>query len=132
MVFDVKQRRRSKRVVAHVWSERVPSGSFYQLDSAVLVASPAFMFLVAATLLDKHALIAFGCELCGYYGFDESARRGFRKRTVPLVTVEQLRDYLEGAVGLRGYRAASVALPFIVPFSASPMETLDVMALCLP
>ena len=124
--------RGSKSHTVHIWSSAVPEGSFYYLKDNVCVLAPSFMFLMAATLLNDVQLIAFGCELCGLYGFDESDKRGFRKRTVPLLTVEHLQRYLSGAKGCRGYRKAIAALPHVVDNSASPMETFDAMALCLP
>ncbi|MBQ9041544.1 MAG: hypothetical protein IJ111_01885 [Eggerthellaceae bacterium] len=132
LVFDGTQRRDSSKHVTYLWSGRFPEGSFYELKGGVFVASPEFAFLAAATLLDKTQLIAFGCELCGYYSFDRREKRGFRKRRVPLLTVERLRDYLVRAEGCRGYKKAASALLHIVEHSASPMETFDVMALCLP
>ena len=124
--------RGSKSHTVHIWSGAVPEGSFYYLKNNVCVLAPSFMFLIAATLLSDVQLIAFGCELCGFYGFDESDKRGFRQREAPLLTVEKLRHYLANAKGCRGHRKAVAALPHIVENSASPMETFDVMALCLP
>lgn len=132
LVLDERLRRHSDLHVAHAWSGPIPEGSFYKLDANALVASPSFMFLMAASLISTAQLIAFGCELCGLYSFDETARRGFRKRTIPLVTIEQLQLFLAGAQGCRGYVKAMAALPHILERSASPMETFDALAFCLP
>ncbi len=132
MVFDDSQRRKSDNHVVHSWSGPVPEESFYSLGGNVFVAAPTFMFLVAASLLSTTQLIAFGCELCGLYSFDKRQKRGFRERKTPLLTVAQLEQYLIGAKGCRGFRKAMAALPHVVENSASPMETFDVMALCLP
>ena len=132
LTFDPELRRRSSTHVAHVWKADVPEGSFYGLGNNVFVAAPGFMFLVAASTLSTEALIAFGCELCGLYGFDCSEERGFRKREVPLTTVEKLRNYLMCAKGCPGFSKAMLALSHVVDNSASPMETFDVLALCLP
>lgn len=132
MVFDAESRRRSASHIAHVWSGPIPEGSFYDLGNNVFIAAPEFMFLVAATLLDVPEIIAFGCELCGLYGFDESRKRGFRKRKVPLTTIAKMTVYLAGAQDCRGHAKATAALQYIVENSASPMETFDVMTMCLP
>ena len=132
MVFDANQRRRSTEHATHIWTGPIPDGSFYRLDESTLIASPAFMFLSAASRLSLPALIAFGCELCGRYSFDDREERGFRTRSTPLSTPEQLHVFLEGAHCCRGYRTASRALPYLVPDSASPMETFDALALHLP
>ena len=120
------------RSVVHAWSGPIPEESFYDLGNNVLVQTPPFMFLVAATLLDPEQLIAFGFELCGLYGFDDTQKRGFRKRSAPLTTLSRLREYLSGAKGCRGREKALSALAYILERSASPMETYDVMCLCLP
>ena len=82
--------------------------------------------------MDDCALDAFGNELCGLYSFDRKEDRGFRKRSVPLTTTEKLDAYLEHAKECRGHRRALAALAQMVDRSASPMETFDEMAMCLP
>lgn len=132
MVFEPGQRRRSQVHVTHVWSGAVPEGSFYRLGESQVVTSPAFMFLAAGATLSLPALVAFGCELCGCYSFDAREERGFRTRSEPLLTPDQLRLFLAGAQGCRGYRRAVSALPHVVAGSASPMETFDALAMSLP
>ena len=131
MSFDESSRRQSARHVVHAWSGFIPEGSFYEMQGAY-IASPPFMFLAAATVLSLPELIAFGCELCGLYSFDESRERGFRTRKVPLLTIEQLACYIKSAKGCRGVKNAQMALKYVIPNSASPMETFDAMLLYLP
>ena len=132
LAFDASQRRRSEKRIIHVCTDSLPEGSFYRLSDDIAVMSPACMFLSAATVLRLPKLIAFGYELCGYYSFDARQKRGFRKRTVPLVTIRQLGDYLEKANQCQGRVQATTALQYVVEHSASPMETFDAMAMCLP
>lgn len=132
MAFDAAQRRKSKEHVVHIWSGPVPPGAFYRLNDSVLVASPSFIFLVAATMLNLPELIAFGCELCGRYSFDPNEKRGFRTRTKPLLTPERLGVFLAGARDCRGYRKAASAFSHVIGGAASPMETFDALAMCLP
>ena len=119
-------------IAVHAWQGPVPPGSFYELRTGIFIESPAFMFLHAGTLLDLPSLIAFGCELCGYYSFDEREPRGFRKRKQALITRFELVRFIKNAVGCRGRKACLKALEFVIDGSASPMETLDEMLLCLP
>ena len=132
LVFTDSLRRKSQALHASVWSCEVPDGSFYSLGSGVFVESPEFLFLRMATTLSPIELIAFGNELCGYYSFDASSPRGFRQRSMPLTTVRQIRTFLEHAQGCRGSHLATRALDSVVNGSASPMETVDEMLLCLP
>lgn len=122
----------SERHSVHVWNGPIPSGSFYDLGGNVFVESPPFMFLAAARILNLAKLIAFGCELCGLYSFDNTQKRGFRKRKKPLTSVSCIRQYLDGAKGCHGRNKALTALAHVVGNSASPMETFDAMCLYLP
>ena len=130
--FDRSQCRQLKSMAVHSWSGNVPEGSFYELDGGILIESPAFMFLHAATVLDFTSLIAFGDELCGLYSFDVREKRGFRRRKQPLIAREALANYLARAGGCQGKNLATRALPYVVDSSASPMETFDEMTMCLP
>ncbi|MBQ9002549.1 MAG: hypothetical protein IJ087_11920 [Eggerthellaceae bacterium] len=132
MCFDRSQRRISNSHVVHAWTGPVPEGSFYQFDPHVFIASPEFIFLAAAGMLDFRALVALGNELCGLYGFDKMQQRGFRMRAEPVSFSERLNEYLRQAQGCHGVRAAKSALHYIVDRSASPMETLVEMLMCLP
>lgn len=132
LALDASKQRRSKHRIVHEWRSAIPEGSFYELSPNVFVESPPFMFLQAATILSFPALIAFGDELCGLYGFDEREDRGFRRRTAPLTTKRELSRSLEQAKGCRGSAQARNALNYVVENSASPMETFDEMTMCLP
>ena len=131
LVFDAALRRRSASHVAHSWTGPVPRNSFNGIGN-VFLCTPEFCYLQAAVDLSFIELIAFGCELCGLYSFDEHAERGVRQRKAPLTSRSRLASYLDGAQGCRGYKKARKALQYVVDGSASPMETYDLMCLCLP
>ena len=132
LAFESEDKRKSSAHAVHTWSGSVPEDSFFELKGDVFVMSPCFMFLMAASILPIHKLIAFGDELCGLYGFDRREERGFRKRSVPLISKEQLSEYLAQASGCFGHKQAMAALKHLVNRSASPMETFDEMLMCLP
>lgn len=132
LVLDNATRQKSAIHKTYSWTGSAPEGSFYLLTPGTLVESPEFMFLRAAKLLSIEQLIAFGGELCGLYSFDESQDRGFRRREVPLATKERLGRFLDKAAGCAGIKAAQRALAYVAERSASPMETFDVMTMCLP
>ena len=132
LVFDAAEKRESQTHKTHVWSGPLPEGAFYELLPNIFIESPEFMFLQAASILDFETLIAFGDELCGYYSFDEREERGFRKRSTPLTSAEKVLQFLLKADGCKGALTARKALKYVVDHSASPMETLDEMTMCLP
>ena len=132
LVAGQSSRRRSSWHYGSVWSGAFPEGSFFDCGGGAFVSSPCFTFLQMAAELGLYELIAYGDEICGNYSFDACAPGGIRQRSRPLVTVAQLERYLAAARGCRGHKLAMKALAFIVEGSASPMETVDEMLLCLP
>ena len=132
LTFDRALRKTTGTHSVRAWSGRLPEGSFYRCNGNVFVMSPGFMFLYAAHVLPFYKLVAFGDELCGLYGFDQAEKRGFRTRKVPLVTTSKLAHYLDGAIACYGRSQAEAALKHVIDRSASPMESFDEMAMCLP
>lgn len=130
--FNSAERRTTSFTQTHIWTAGVPEASFYKLTDSVYVASPEFIFLGASSLLGIHKLIALGDELCGFYSFDKRQPRGFRKRIVPLTSMQDIAVYLDRAPGCLGIQQARLAISHVVDCSASPMESFDEMALCLP
>lgn len=132
LTFDYAQRRGTASTVTRLWGTDIPAGSFFELDGGVVVPSPCFTFLLMAKRLSFLELIAYGNELCGVYSFDKNSPRGMRQRSFPLLSLADLGRYLDGAGGAPGVELARKALRYVVEGSASPMETVDVMLLCLP
>ena len=137
---NTRDRRETNTHRCHLWQGDFPVGSFYQLSNEAYVASPPFVFLQMAQQLTLTQLIALGDELCGFYSFDESARFGIRQREVPLVTIEDLEEFIAQARaatskqsrGTYGICKAERALEYIVERSASPRETALALFLALP
>lgn len=132
LVFDKSDVRKSNSTKTTLWSGRVPPRSFCAYSDDVSVSSPCFTFLQMARHLSLAELIAYGNELCGNYSFDGSKPRGMRQRTQPLTSVKELERYIHGASDVAGLKNARAALRYMVDASASPMETLSEMFLCLP
>ncbi|MEG1907929.1 MAG: hypothetical protein RR178_10770 [Gordonibacter sp.] len=131
MVSDAASRGQSKQVVCHTWIKARVAGSFVCVSDSLYVSSPEACFLQVARQLSGIELVAVGLEFCGTYALCGSAVRGFRERP-PLTTVGLLRKYLSKAAGGYGVANAEKALRYIAEASASPMETMLVMLLCLP
>lgn len=123
---------RSDAHMTHSWTTPLPEGSLFALDENVYVSSPEFTFLQLAHSLDFLQLIAYGFELCGTYVFDEHLERGFNTRNVPLVTLDELNNFVESAERSSGRAKARKALRYIQEHSASPMESVCALLLSLP
>ena len=132
LVPEHSMRRRSQHHIAHTWSAPLSEGSFFDCGNGAFVSSPELVFLGAAYRLPLIELIALGDELCGLYSFDPFAKRGFRKRKVPLVAKAQLESYIASVGPALGTKKGRDALKYVVERSGSPMETFDEMTMCLP
>lgn len=122
-------------VICHSSSKPLPRGAFTSADDLAgegsLVSCPELCFLQIAALLPFAALVKAGFELCGSYALSRNEQQGFRTRD-PLTSVRKIEAFLQMEKSAHGARKARQALAFVLPFSASPMETCLAMLLSLP
>lgn len=131
LVLSAYARRQLKNAVCHVHSASIPSGSIMQVESDVFVTSPEWCFVQMAEMLSFPQLVLLGFELCGTYSLPVQASGDFMKRDV-LTSIVKLKCFIESIEGARGLKLAKQALRHVVPDSASPMETITTLLLCLP
>jgi hypothetical protein len=87
------------------------------------VASPELLFLELAVKLSMHRLILLGLQLCSYpVGNPYDA----------ITTKQKLTAFLAKISGYWGHRKAECALKYVENGSASIMESIAYMILCLP
>ena len=113
---------------AHACFRQLPEGS-YQEFGRVLVCSPELAYLQVATRLSFIEQILLAMELCGTYS---AMGAGFTYEINASTTAQRLQLYA-GAFW-RGSQFAGVcnALAYSLDNSASPMESVLALALCLP
>jgi len=140
LVPSGSSRSRSSAVVARVWSSPIAPTGLRRAARNIYVSSPEFLFLQMATRLKLPELVALGMELCGTY------RRNVEVASVeanvtshittyhqpPLSTPKRLRGFLNSMKRAPGHTKALKALDYVLPNSASPMETALYLLLCLP
>ena len=124
-------RTKARGIVCHVVGGTFPSGSFYTDTGSIFICSPELTFILMAQMLTVLELVTLGFELCGAYALDATSSEGFYKRD-PLTSVAALQRYLDRVGPLHGAKKARRALRYITDNSASPMETIVAMLLCLP
>lgn len=124
-------RGRSKSVRAIVWGGVLPERAFRKVQDDAYVSSPEFLFLQMATKLDLIALIELGMELCGTY---RRASLGDETQydCPSLTTPRKIRGFLDRAGSAHGAKKARQAAKYLLPNSASPLETIVYLLLCLP
>lgn len=133
LVPDKSLRIRSKHVVSHIWQGPVPSNSFAVASKSkeVYVASIELCFVQMGESSDFRKLICLGDEFCGSYSIRNSSSQGFVNRAA-LSSASKIGTYLAAVRGVHGISVARRALRYVIDGSASPMETIVVVLLCLP
>lgn len=112
--------------VCHTRNAPLPRGSLLHISDGLFVVSPELCF---AQLPASHPLpeqVSIGHELCGSYRLDGSFD------LPPLTTVAKLNSYAQRAAGMDGIVQTRRALRYVLPGSASSMETTLAMLLDLP
>jgi very-short-patch-repair endonuclease len=132
LTTDKAQRRRSRSICSHAWTDALPRQSLYQLSDDVFVCSPHFAFLQMAQSLSVVQLAALASELTGYYSFDMHAERGFLARAQTLTSRKALEQFITATAGAYGSAKSMKALEYAVNRSASPKETETALRLRLP
>ena len=124
-------RGRSPRFHTTICGKALPEGSFVEGNADACISSPEFLFVQMARELSFVELVELGMELCGTYRL-ACASYDTRYDFAPLTTPDKMKDYIDRAVGLPGVKQARLALKHVLPNSASPMETVLYLLLCLP
>lgn len=129
LVGTASARTRDTDFVCHVRQE-IPGASVECAGEGLFVCTPEFVFLQMSHRLDIVPLVALGYELCGVYAMLPEGPA--TQRETPLTSRSSLQAFAGRARGHRGCRCAARALRYVRDGSASPMETVLVMLLCLP
>lgn len=123
--------RKSQNLSPRIWSGKHPSRSFCKIAQDLYVSTPEATFLQLGKESSLMQLITIGYELCGSYGLSAQSDSGFLRRE-PRSNPQLIERYLEKCDGIHGVKAAKRASSYIAKGSASPMESLPSMLLCLP
>lgn len=123
--------RKSQNLSPRIWSGKHPSRSFYKITQDLYISTPEATFLQLGKELSLIQLITVGYELCGSYGLSVQSSSGFLRRE-PRSNPQLIERYLEKCEGIHGVKAAKRASSYLIKGSASPMESLLSMLLCLP
>lgn len=123
--------RKSQNLSPRIWSGKHPSRSFYKIAQDLYISTPEATFLQLGKESSLIQLITIGYELCGSYGLSAQSDSGFLRRE-PRSNPQLIERYLEKSDGIHGVKAAKRASSYIAKGSASPMESLLSMLLCLP
>lgn len=129
LVGNADARTRTPSVISCLWTA-IPERSFVDAGEGFLMSTPEFCFLQMARRCSLASLILLGFELCGTYALVDDGPA--RRQEAPLTTHAKLRAFVDAAPGSRGKKKALRALRYLLDGSASPMESVLAMLLCLP
>ena len=124
-------RGRAKSVLPMAWNGPLPKDAFLEVQKDAYVSSPEFTFLQMARVLDLVSLVELGMEFCGTYRREAVSGQTIYDQPT-LTTPRKLAQFLDAAGQAHGVKAARQALKYVVPDSASPLETIVYLLLCLP
>lgn len=132
LVSSPAARRRSPFGHGHALAGHVPAGSFAPVADDVLVATPAFSFLLAAGVVGFEELLMFGCDLCAQ--MVSGHHRGPYVDRPPLTTPAALRAFSRAARSdrTRCSALAERAAGRVLADARSHMESACGLALSLP
>ncbi|MBM6906141.1 hypothetical protein H6A29_07885 [Collinsella tanakaei] len=128
LVDEHKRQRFSTQVLAHLWRPPYPEKTFVRIAPNVYVLSPIACLMKASLSMSDVSILKCLYQLTGTYRYSKD---GLRERP-PLMTVEEAKEYLDAAQGIRGARKVRTLLNFVVDGAASPEEANVVIVLVLP
>lgn len=131
MVDSSNKRERRGGVVTHLYEQPLPEGSLCKISDDVYVASPELTLCQMATLLPPVDVLELCLEFCSGYCLNPETERGFDDRPA-LTSSSRLATFVHQFKGRRGARRIKPLLPYVIDDSASPMESIVLMLLCLP
>lgn len=131
MVCERKDRRKRPNLVAHYYPNPLPEGSFCEIGHNTYVASPELTLVQMATRLPQVDVLELCLEFCSGYTINPESERGFDDRPA-LTSRKRLQAFVDKMKGHRGAGLIKPILPFVIDDSASPMESIVLMLLCLP
>lgn len=116
-----RKRRSLPDASTHICTFPFKGSPFLRVGNGVYAASPELCFVQLACTLPFHELVKAGSALCSAYRFHPAARNKLADRH-PLTSASRINAFLRRNPGLRGAKAARVALGSLVNDAASPPE----------
>lgn len=116
--------------IYHTCSKPLPEKSLVKIADDTYSVTPELCLMQLASEIELHELIRIACELCGTYTLVPDSQ--YRFGCSPITSPRKIEMYINRVSGIKGKKQLMSALPYILSGSASPMETILTMLLCLP
>lgn len=131
MVNALSKRRTTTNLATHLYEHPLPEGSFCRVDEHVYVASPELTLAQLTLEMPLVDVLEIALEFCSGYALEPDSESGFIERPA-ITSSKKLASYAKHLAGRHGAKQLAQILPYLVDDSASPMETISLMLLCLP
>lgn len=130
MASSPNMRCKSPNIICHSCTKKLGSESAIRISSDQCASSPELCFVQMSQLLSLAKTIELGFELCGTYAKPNGDNIEIKARN-PLTSPQRIMQFLQ-RTSLTGKENAKRAIKYVQAGSASPMETLLTLLLCLP
>ena len=132
VIVDARAKREKRSsIVTHLCEQPLPEGSFCEVSENVYVSSPELTLCQMAESLPYADELELCLEFCSGYCINTDSERGFDDRPA-LTNASKLKAYVSRYKGRRGAKQIRPLLRYVIDDSASPMESIVLMLLCLP
>lgn len=131
LCHKASQRSRAAGVQSHVWGRPLSLLAVAPIQDGLFCSSASLCYLQLASSCEIAELALLGCELMGTYAPCDFATFGLMARD-PLMTPASLQCFLDTCGPVNGLARAREALGYLLPRSASPMESRVALYLTLP
>lgn len=128
LVGSHREQRFSSQVISHLWKPPYPERTFVRVAPHVYLLSPIACLMRAAPTMSDVALLKALYQLAGAYRYGKD---GLHERPA-LMTVDEMKAYLDGAQGLRGAKKVQALMKYVVDGAASPEEANVTIVFVLP
>ncbi len=118
--------------IAHVSSSALPPGALFEVAPGVRCVSPLLLPLLMASELSFLEMRLLLSELLGLYSPTSQNEMGLLQRGVPLITVDELRDFIDKIGPVWGSGIVRRALDRAPALAASPQEAKLYLRMTLP
>jgi len=116
----------------HEQTAPLPPHALYPLRDGIHVVSPEVCLVQACASKSLVECLQIGMEFCGTYALRPDEEEGMAKRSYVLMDAAAFLRHVTAWNALTGLKQARVVAKYLVNGSASPMETVLYLLLCLP
>lgn len=130
-VGNRNNRRSGMPIKAHLFEGDLPKDAILKLDEGLYVSSPELTLIQTAQEFGRTGTMLLAMQMCGTYSLSQDDNRRCIKRG-QLANPASIRNFAIRMNSRKGRNTVLEISPYLSGGSASPMESIVEMLLCLP